>query len=95
MVTFKRVVLAGALGVAASIALAVPASAEGAADFVGGAQYNGGRAIFIAKDLGGGAYWLSTTTAISTAQTGASDGAELLLTVNRTVIVPVEETIEG
>jgi hypothetical protein len=93
MFSFKRVALAGAIGVGALVAAAVPASAEGAADFVGGAQYNGGRAVFVAKDLGGGAYWLSTTTAVTTMQDGAATGAETLLTVNDAVLRPVEDAI--
>jgi len=92
--------IAGA-AVAAAITLASggPARADeavdAAKDFGGGARYNVGHAIFVAKDLGGGAYWLSTTTAQEGLESSTEAGRDGLLTVNETVIVPLEDAIAG
>ena len=92
--------IAGA-AVAAAITLASggPAGADevvdAAKDFGGGARYNVGYAIFVAKDLGGGAYWLSTTTAQAGLESSTEAGRDGLLTVNETVIVPLEDAITG
>jgi len=91
---------AGAV-VVAGLALAAGGSAQAnevvdaAKDFGGGARYNAGQAIFVAKDLGGGAYWLSTTTAQDGVDTSTEAGRDGLLTVNETVIVPLEDAIAG
>jgi hypothetical protein len=100
----KRIV--GAAGMAVTVLTLVPHSAGAAPDspddvvpavksLGGGAMYNAGHAIFVAKDLGGGAYWLSTTTAQDGLATGVEDGREALLTVNDTVIVPIEDQLDG
>lgn len=47
-------------------------------------------AVFVVKDQAGGAYWLTTTTAVATATEGAADGATTLRTVNDTVLVPLQ-----
>lgn len=96
----RRVSIAG-VAVAAAITLASggPAGADEAVDavkdFGGGARYNAGYAIFVAKDLGGGAYWLSTTTAQDGLESSADAGRDGLLTINETVIVPIEDAISG
>jgi hypothetical protein len=86
-----RFVLGGVAGVVTVAGATLPAHAEGAADFVGGAQYNAKHGVFVAKDLGGGAYWLTTTKSVETAETGAETGRETILSVNHDVIQPVQD----
>jgi hypothetical protein len=87
MRTVLKLVTAVALGVGLA---AVPASPAMAADPVGKIQQMGAApyALFLVKDLGGGAYWNVTTSSmfvlstgsaalISTAQTGAELTAQL------------------
>ena len=95
---------AAAVGIVAASALtlvgnspaaAVPDSPEGVVSGVkslgGGAQYNAREGVFVAKDLGGGAYWLATTKAVDTAVTGVDTGREAIRTVNDEVVRPVQD----
>lgn len=76
-------------------AQAVPTTPDGAVhaakSFAGGAQYNAGFALFVAKDQAGGGFWLSTTTAASALETATVTGREALLTINEEVLLPAEE----
>lgn len=96
----RRMGIAGAV-VAGGIVLAGGGSAQAdevidaAKDFGGGARYNVGEAIYVAKDLSGGAYWLTTTTAEDGLEASTEAGRDGLLTVNETVIVPLEDAITG
>ncbi|MCW2778293.1 MAG: hypothetical protein JWN17_2018 [Frankiales bacterium] len=52
-----------------------------------------GFAVFVVKDQAGGAYWLTTTTAVAATSTGADDGRNALLTVNQDVLLPAQQAL--
>ena len=104
MATSRRnMMIAAGVAVASGLfgmgsASAAPESPEdvvdGTKDLVGGARYNAGHAIFVAKDLGGGGFWLTTTTAEDGLVTVVETSRDGLLTVNETVLVPVEDALD-
>ena len=84
------VVLAG--GTAAQAGSTPPDGVvEAAKSLAGGAQYNVGFVVFVAKDQTGGAYWLTTTTGASALEAATVAGRDALLTINRGVLVPLEK----
>ena len=85
----KKIIAAA--GIAAAASLVGMSSASAAPDSPDDITLKW--AIFVAKDFGGGGYWLTTTTAQTSLDTAVETGREGLLTVNETVLVPVEEAI--
>jgi hypothetical protein len=84
----RQLATVAALATTLAVAPAVPAFAV---DVQGSVKQHGGLkpyAIFVVKDLGGGAYWLSTTSALYAVDAGsaalisaATTGADLMVQV--------------